>query len=204
MGLPPRAYWTVIEAAARWGCMPADIIGWAMFGKIELTTGMPPVRCDGETIAGLVTLPPHDLIPLFRRDGSGPERVHVKRVQIPARKDTWLYITDPAAGVELHRSDIIITGAEAERFEAEYEITRRAAPMPDNSRWPWDEWHIFLIKRVYERGLPPTQGEWIRESLDWFSSRSLEGEAPDHSTVRRKIAPIWQALRTEEPGARPG
>jgi hypothetical protein len=36
MSLPPRVYFTLIEAAARWNCTVADIAGWASVGRLSL------------------------------------------------------------------------------------------------------------------------------------------------------------------------
>ena len=42
MKLPPREYYTVHEAAARWGCTLADIAGWSAKGRFDIVTGIPP------------------------------------------------------------------------------------------------------------------------------------------------------------------
>lgn len=196
MRLPPRAFWTLTEAAARWGCMATDIVGWAGLGKLKLTVSVPPVRCGSETVAGFAIVPAQDILKMFRRDGTGPASMSIRRLQV-AGQEEWLYITDPDPGVEVHREDIIITAEEAQRFEALYVATpsTRTPPPPPERRYDWDAFTVALVKRVYEHGLPPSQNEWIRESLDWFSQRDPSGEAPDERTMRRRIQPIWQALR---------
>lgn len=203
MRLPPRAFWTLTEASARWSCMPFDIVGWAALGKINLTLGIPPARCGSEMVAGFVTLPAQDIVRMFRRDGSGPEVMTIRRLRVPAQTEGWLYVTEPEAGIEVHREDIIIIADEASRFEAEYVATKSAtAPTTNSGRYDWDAFMISVVKRVYEHGLPPSQNEWIRESLDWFSQRDPHGAAPDERTIRRRLQPIWQALRdSDEPEA---
>ena len=37
--------------------------------------------------------------------------------------------------------------------------------------------------------------ELIAEVQDWFTQNSANGEIPEESTTRKKIAPIWRALR---------
>ena len=37
MALPPREYFTLHEAAARWDCTLADIAGWASAGRFDLS-----------------------------------------------------------------------------------------------------------------------------------------------------------------------
>ena len=56
MALPPRVFYTLTEAAARWGCSPSDIVGWASIGTIEIVTGLAPSYLGGRQIAGLVTV----------------------------------------------------------------------------------------------------------------------------------------------------
>ena len=36
MALPARVFWALEELAVRWGCAPADIVGWATEGIIEI------------------------------------------------------------------------------------------------------------------------------------------------------------------------
>ena len=60
----------------------------------------------------------------------------------------------------------------------------------------------MLFCRFNDRGLPATQVELIAEVQDWFAQNSPTGEIPEESTTRKKIAPIWRALR--EPGRLPG
>jgi hypothetical protein len=49
------------------------------------------------------------------------------------------------------------------------------------------------MRRIFVQGLPSTQAELVREMLDWFQNRS-DKQAPDESTVRRKIAMVWREL----------
>ena len=40
--------------------------------------------------------------------------------------------------------------------------------------------------------------ELIAEVQDWFAQHSPNGEIPEESTTRKKVAPIWRALRERE------
>ncbi|WP_445803076.1 hypothetical protein [Yoonia sp.] len=59
----------------------------------------------------------------------------------------------------------------------------------------WDGMYIFLIRRVHEHGVPETQAEWVGEVQEWFVKKSESGEVPDERTIRRRLTPIWKALR---------
>jgi hypothetical protein len=50
-----------------------------------------------------------------------------------------------------------------------------------------------MTRRIFADGLPKSQGELVREMLDWFQSRS-DHQTPDESTVRRKVALVWREL----------
>ena len=54
MALPQRPFFSLTEAAARWGCVIADIVGWADAGRFRILTGIAPVRCGDEVIVGSV------------------------------------------------------------------------------------------------------------------------------------------------------
>jgi hypothetical protein len=84
MALPKRVWFTLHEVAARWGCNIADIAGWADAGHFCIITGVTPIRSGAEIVAGKVALAPMDILPLFRRCGTGPgERSD------PARPALW-------------------------------------------------------------------------------------------------------------------
>lgn len=55
-----------------------------------------------------------------------------------------------------------------------------------------------LIVRIHDRGLPATQAELVAEMQDWFADRSDGKKMPDERSIRRKVTPIWRALRREE------
>ena len=197
MALPPRPFYTLIEAAARWGCAPADIVGWAAVDQIEIVTSIPPSCFGGRSVAGIVVVAAPDILPMFRRCGSGPESCEIRRVREVGGKEWWaVCLNDPGARVA--KADLMIMADEVARFENEFEIFNRnlggggSGPAP---RYDWDGFYADLIVRIHEHGLPKTQSELIGQMQEWFISTS--GEAPDESGIRRRINPIWRALRQE-------
>lgn len=201
MPLPKRAWFTLHEAAARWGCSIADIAGWADGGMFRIITGITPARCDTEIIAGRVALAPMDLLPLFRRCGSGPTQWLIHRVQ-PIGRDEWLFITEPAGGMAVAIVDMLIASNEVQHFEETYNIfvhDNGSAGLGDDGDYDWTGMNIEITRRVFEEGLPKSQGEWIRELQDWFAAQSADGAFPDEKSIRLRLAPILRALKFKHP-----
>lgn len=168
MGLPPRVYFTLHEVTARWGCNIADVAGWADAGRFRILTGIPAVRCGEEVVAGKVVLSPMELLPLFRRCGTGPTERVMRRIQPLGRQD-WLLITDPVAGLPVTISDMLILAEEVHAFEEDNEMVRRVTSGPGaTTPYDWEGMMVALIHRIHERGLPATQAELVAEMQDWF------------------------------------
>jgi hypothetical protein len=199
MGLPPRFAYPLYEVALRWGCTITDLAEWATMGQFDLVTGIPRICSDGKPVAGMVALNAADMLPMFRRDGSGPSEIRVYRVrQLDAPRDDWLFISEPEDGIIVHRADILITAADVAQFEETHELSRKPSSAAPTSKYDWDAFYVAVIKRIYEHGLPDTQAEFVAEFQEWFSRRDPNGEMPDERTVRRRINPIWRALRDSQ------
>ena len=197
MALPPRVFFTLHEASARWGCNLADIAGWADEGRFHILTGMPTVRCGDEIVAGKVILSPMEVLPLFRRCGTGPSEGIVRRIQ-PVTRDDWLLITDPAEGVPVTVADMLIPAEEVHAFEEENGIVRHVQTGPGASRgYDWEGMTTALLMRLYTQGLPDTQAELVAEMQDWFSEQTNGQKMPDSRSIRRRVTPIWRALGKE-------
>lgn len=195
MSLPPRAYFSLPETAARWGCAVVDIAGWSSAGRLEIVTGVAPVRCGPQTLAGFVAVPAADILPVFRRCGTGPSQCMAKRIREVGATE-WLLITDPVEGVPVAAADLMISGSEVARFEDECELFRRPhAGTGPPGKYDWDAFYLAVIKQLHDHGLPETQNEFVGMMQDWFVRRSETGEAPDESTIRKRISPIWRSLR---------
>ncbi|SEN85326.1 hypothetical protein SAMN04488003_1454 [Loktanella fryxellensis] len=198
MALPPRVYFTLHEASARWGCNIADIAGWADAGKFRILTGISAIRCGDEIVGGKVVLSPMELMPLFRRCGTGPTEGIMRRIQMLNRPE-WLLITDPVGGIVVAVADMMIRAEEVHAFEDEHEMGRRVAAGPGASTsYDWEGMNIALILRIFDHGLPDTQADLVAEMQEWFSDRSEGKKMPDSRSIRRRITPIWRALRREE------
>lgn len=195
MALPPRAFFTLYETASRWGCMIADIAGWATEGRLNIVTGIPLAVCNSEKVAGLIVISPMDMLPLFLRSGTGPTSVKLLRIKPEPGRD-WLYVTEPVEGVEVSIADLLISGQDVLRFEDEHDLLRRIGGGTGAlSPYDWEGMYVTMIKRIHERGLPTTQAELIGELQEWFVNVAENGEVPDESTIRRRLRPFWRALR---------
>ena len=198
MALPPRVFYTLQEVTARWGCNIADVAGWADAGRFRVITGITVVRCGDEIVAGKVVLSPMELMPLFRRCGSGPTEAVMRRIQ-PLNRQDWLLITDPVGGIPVALADMMIPAREVHAFEEDNDMVRRVAPGPGaTSPYNWDGMMVALIQRIHERGVPETQSELVTDMQDWFADQSDGAKIPDSRTVRRRLTPVWKMLHREE------
>ena len=195
MALPPREYFTLHEAAARWDCTLADIAGWASAGRFDIVTAIGPVMQSLKDVAGFVVVPVTDILQMFRRCGTGPTVSRLWRVR-PIGQDEWIMITDPAARIEVTLADLLIMAKDVQKFEAEYDLLRRpASHIGSTARYDWEGMYISLMVRIHDQGVPSTQAEWLGEVQEWFVVNGDGGEVPDERTIRRRLTPIWKALR---------
>jgi hypothetical protein len=198
MSLPPKVFYSFTEACARWGCAAADLAGWAATDHLTLVTSIAAVTCGKQPVAGIVAVPAADMMAMFRRHGPSEEECRVFRIRPQGSKD-WQYITEPAGGVVVKINDILLLAEDVHRFEEERELLRR--PLTSNGsspRYDWEGVNIMLFRRFNDQGVPATQAELVAEVQDWFVQNSPSGEIPEESTTRKKIAPIWRALRERE------
>lgn len=216
MALPPKPFYSVTELASRWSVHPFDIIGWAMQGLLAISAALPPVESDGGKratpvrAAGLVEIAGEDVIVLFRRDGVPGSSVQVRRFR-REQADPWEWIVNPEEGVAITAADVLVSHGEAERFELRWGVfsqskaVRSRMPMSGATRsvggapprYNWDGFTGALARRIHDRGLPASQGELVRDMLNWFAeSGSL---IPDESTVRRRVQSVWRELTRPSP-----
>jgi hypothetical protein len=194
MALPPRVYFTLQEAAARWDCTLADIAGWASVGRFDIVTAIAPVTSGMQIVAGYVVVSVTDILQMFRRCGTGPTKSLLRRVR-PKDQDEWVMIADPG-GIEVTLADLLIMAEDVRRFETDCDLLRRpAAHIGSTARYDWDGMYIALMVRIHDQGLPATQAEWLGEVQEWFVLHGDGGEVPDERTIRRRLTPIWKALR---------
>ncbi len=194
MKLPQREFFTVHEVAARWGCTIADIAGWSATGNIDIVTGIPPARCGERIVAGEVIVSAFDILPMFRRCGTGPQYSRVRRVRTRGETE-WLLITDPVDGMEVSVADLLIAGPQVQRFEEKNQLFPRVSGGTGSvSPYDWEGMLQALTLRIHENGLPTSQGELVAEMQEWFVAQSEGGEVPDERSIRRRITPVWRGL----------
>ena len=141
--LPPIAFYSIYEISVRWGCHPADVAGWAAAGHLQVLAGIPPVNCGDETVAGLVEVPIAELMPMFRRFGPSDEVCRLRRVK-PHDSKAWLKVTDPADGVQIRSSDLLLAAGPLQQFEEERDLLRRPTTnIGSNPRYDWDAMYAW-------------------------------------------------------------
>lgn len=199
MALPPVAFYSIYEIAVRWGCHPADVAGWAAAGHLQVLAGIPPVSCGAETVAGMVQVPIAELMGMFRRIGPSDEQARLRRV-MPFGASTWLKVTDPADGVLVRSSDLLVDAGTLQQFEEERDLLRRpASTIGASPRYDWDAMYAWLFWFTYEKGMPETKTALVSLVQDWFVQNSKSGEVPDESTIRKRLTSLWRKLWGEEP-----
>ena len=201
MKFPKREFYTVHEVAARWGYTIADIAGWSVADHFDIVTGIPPATCGEKVVAGEVIISAFDILPMFRRSGTGPQTAKVRRVRLKTENE-WHLITDPAAGVEVSVADLLISGQQVHRFEEKNELFRRVSGSTGaTSPYDWEGMLQALALRIHEEGLPASQAELVAAMQEWFIANSDGNEVPDERSIRRRITPIWRNLTKAPQGA---
>lgn len=157
-------------------------------------TGIPPVVCGSEIVAGEVAVSIFDILPMFRRCGTGPQSAQLRRLRMYGH-DEWLLITDPVEGIKVSVADLLIPGHQVYKFEDDHDLMRRVSGgTGSTSLYDWDGMIDALIIRIHEKGVPATQSELITDMQDWFAERSDGDQIPDERSIRRRVSRIWKML----------
>ncbi len=208
MPLPPRPFHVLSNVAVRWSALPIDIVGWATDGLLKLSAALPPIRtASWRMLSDVVEIAGSDVMPLFRSDGARLENVPIRRVRAHGEAE-WQWISEPLEGITITAPEVLVTHAEVERFERQYEIAGGPAPLEINHssrseirraaspgappRYNWNAFAGAVARRIHDQGMPASQGELIRDMLDWFGTTF--GAVPDESTVRRRVQALWPVL----------
>lgn len=198
MSLPPRVLYPIPEVAARWGCTPSDIAGWAATGRIEIATGISPMIIGTETVAGLVVIAAADILPMFRPCGTGPAACEVRRLRELGATE-WKMIHPPDIALTVAKADLVIMADEMARFEDEHGMFRRRGGGGSvEPKYDWEGFYLAMILRIHNHGVPEEQTELVDEMQDWFMAQSADGKTPEESTIRKRVNPIWRALRSRD------
>lgn len=208
MPLPPRPFHILNDVAIRWSVWPIDIVAWATDGLLALSAALPPVTASSSRmLSDIVEIAGSDVLPLFRPDGARFERVSIRRVRSQGEAE-WQWIAKPPKGIAITAPEVLIRRAEVERFEQQHDIAGgpaaramkrsdqterlRAASPGAPPRYDWNAFAGAVARRVHDEGMPASQGELIRDMLDWFGTTF--GAVPDESTVRRRVQALWPVL----------
>ena len=100
----------------------------------------------------------------------------------------------------VHREDVVVCRAEIERFEGSHGISREdAAPFRRGApqRFDWDSFWVEICRIVHDDGIPRTQSELVGRMCEWFDVHN--SASPDESTIKKKLKPLWHAIRPEAP-----
>jgi hypothetical protein len=198
MPLPVVAFYSIYEVSARVGCAAADVAGWAVAGHFTAMVGIEPVQCGDEMYGGLVEVALAEMMPLFRRIGPSDDTCRLKRIR-PVGADTWLRVTDPVDGIVIRATDVMLSAETLHHLEEDRESLRRPSHgIGASARYDWDAMLIWLFRRLNEMGFPASQAALVAEVQDWFIANSNAGDVPEESTIRKRIAPIWRAVRGED------
>lgn len=199
MPLPGQILFSIDEVSARWIAAPHQVAQWAAQELLQVTTSIPPVQAGGEEVAGLVVVSMADLLPMFRRDGSGPTSMRLRRLRRVGERE-WRTVSDPADGVMVAAGDLLIDVAEMGRFEDEHELMRRPharkGPGPE-PKYDWDGFWRAVAIYVHQHGVPPNLKDFTGAMMNWFLDQSQGAECPSDSVIRKKLSPLWRELRRE-------
>ena len=194
MAFPAQVFYSILEVSVRWGCSVTLVENNAIADEIDLVTGVSQFMLGEECVAGLISVPGCAVRPLFRPFGKGAKKIHLTQARL-SPNDPWRTITEPARGVRLTAADIMITAKEIDRFEEDHGIGRTRSVGPGAPlKYDWDGFYIAVLKRIYSGGFPARQRDLVVEMQEWFIAISADGDAPDESTIRRRIQAVWKEL----------
>jgi hypothetical protein len=197
VGLPQQSLFTVLEVSVKWGCTQTQILDWAIADDVDLVAGFPLVMLGTEPASGLMSVAGSEVRPLFRPFGGAAKKVNVRQAKPPGSNE-WRHITSPTGGVRMEAADIMITASEIERFESTHGFARPRTSGPGApSRYDWDQFYVALIRRLFHDGMPESLRVLVGEMQEWFIANSPAGEAPDESTIRKRINAVWRELNPQ-------
>ena len=194
MKLPQREFYTLNEVAARWGCALADISGWSTAGELDVITGIPPTFCGTTRVAGTVVICTMDIVPMFRRCGTGPKNAQLRRLRTEESLE-WLFVTEPPQGVEVSIADLLVRSKQVLKFEDTHDLLRRiSGGTGSTSPYDWDSMTKAFLIRIHVRGIPTSKAEMIGDIQDWFVANSNGDEIPSERSIRRHVDDLWKML----------
>jgi hypothetical protein len=207
-----KPFYHLDELLVRWNMTERDVTTFVVANELTLSAMVPGVRiCHGsvEEVEG-------------GRLNHIPEGYRYLVGTIDLRlEEAWRVLRDQSADVAYLKAaegeyeeisdwngyrtlaveygDLVVTRIEMERFEkaqgmtfAEDAAPRRGAP----PKFDWDSFWVEVCRVVHEDGLPRTQTELVGRMAAWFDVH--DRSSPDESTIKKKLKPLWHAIRVAE------
>ncbi len=209
-----KPFYHLDEVIARWEMSERDMTAFVLSDELTLSTTVAGLRIEHGVIEDVDGR-------IWHRIPEGIQFV-IGTVELE-RDDAWRILREGAWAITslkaphgryrtiedancdnthlVQREDLVICRAEIERFEQELGLSsqsdmqiRRGAP----PRFDWDGFWVEVCRIVHNDGLPETQNELVGRMAEWFEVHRKT--APDESTIKKKLRPLWQELnRSEEP-----
>jgi hypothetical protein len=204
-----KPFYSLDDVFARWSMNERDLAAFVLADELTLSAEVIGLRvCHGafeicendylrmplgyRRMTGVVDLLRDDALEVLRRDGAS-----VQAFKAPDQE--FLEVADDDAGGYhfVTREALVIRREEIDRFEAAQGVSvgddgaiQRGAPR----RFDWDGFWVEVCRSIHEDGLPDTQTELVSRMSEWFAQ---SGVAPDDSTLKKKLRPLWRRLRAE-------
>ena len=194
MAFSAQAFYSILDVSVHWGFRLTQVVNNAIADELDLVTVVSDVMRGEKCVAGLISVLGFAVRPLFRPFGNGAKKTYLTEACLTPN-EPWRMITKPARGVRLTAADIIITAKEIDRFDEDHGIGRTLTVGPGALlKYDWDGFYIAVLKRIYSNDFPARQCGLVVEMQEWFIVNSAEGDAPDESTIGRRIQTVWKEL----------
>ena len=214
-----KPFYHIDEVLERWSISERDMMAFVLAGSLTVSATVAGLRVTyglcRPSAAGVTDriATSHSyiigLVPLQRSDAWRILKQGEFAITTLLAPPEEFAMIDNAAGNNQHvvqKADLVIAHDELVRFEKANpgiigtnitgDVNRRGAP----SQFDWDEIWVELCAVIYLDGLPETQAELVQHIADWLQGKGKR--VPDDSTIKKKIRPLWQRLRSEaEPRA---
>ena len=208
-----KPFYYVDEVLARWSLTERDLMSFVLSGALTVSATVAGLRITygvcRPSAAGVADriATSHSyiigLIPLQQSDAWRVLRHGECAITMLAAPAEQFAMIDNAAGENQHlvqKADLVISHDEFMRFEKVHpalgvsdgarDTNRRGAP----SKFDWDDIWIELCAMIFLDGLPATQAELVQHIASWLEEQGKR--VPDDSTIKKKIKPLWQKLRS--------
>jgi hypothetical protein len=213
MAASPITYLTLGDICERWGVKPIQIAVEALEGKLTFSVPVPGIRAE---LGYYEEYGPNDwqripearrvirgVFDLYARDAWEIIKNKTKTIDSLVGENGGYIDLEPADHEEhflVLADDLLIRRDEVDRFEASNAQASREIYEPPTVRggpgartkFDWDGFWIEVSRRIHDDGIPKTQGEMIRDLLDWFDKNGKT--TPDQSTIKKKISRLWKSF----------